>query len=179
MTTIRELFPRPNISVNEKALRPLIYGFNCMIFNNDEFVNGCVFLDPETFSMINMYFSKSGELFRRISIYDIKNVPAAKPGGDQGARDHPCGPGTREADEAQQRRAVGDRARHRRVRAAEHQRPQAQGERLFGAAHGRRFDGALTLLSVRTGEAGSRRRRSWSSCCTRDICSGARSGGWA
>jgi hypothetical protein len=78
MSTIRELFPRPNISVNEKALRPLIYGFNCMIFKDDQFVDGCVFLDPETFSMINMYFSKTGELFRRISIYDIRNVPADK-----------------------------------------------------------------------------------------------------
>lgn len=74
MTSIKELFPRPNISVNEKAIRPLIYGFNCLYFENDEYKDVCVFIDPDTYSTINIYNKKTGSLFRRFSIFEIKSV---------------------------------------------------------------------------------------------------------
>jgi hypothetical protein len=74
MTAIRELFPRPNISINEKALRHLIYGFACDVFEKDEFIPCRVFVDPDAYSMFNIVCDETGELIQRVSFYDIKSV---------------------------------------------------------------------------------------------------------
>ena len=74
MTAIRELFPRPNVSINEKALRHLIYGFECDVFDKDEFITCRVFVDPDTYSMFNIVFKVTGELYQRVSFFGIKSV---------------------------------------------------------------------------------------------------------
>lgn len=74
MTAIRELFPRPNVSINEKALKHLIYGFTCDIFDKDEFVPCRVFVDPDTYSMFNIVCIESGELYKRVSFFEVKSV---------------------------------------------------------------------------------------------------------
>jgi hypothetical protein len=74
MTCIKELFPRPNISLNERAMRPFIYGFRCHVYEKDEFIDCTIFLDPDTFSMFNIVRLKDGSLYRRINFFEVKNV---------------------------------------------------------------------------------------------------------
>lgn len=74
MSAIRELFPRPNISINEKAMNLIIYGFDCEIYEKDEYIPCRAFVDPDAFSMFNICTKKDGELYRRINFFEILNV---------------------------------------------------------------------------------------------------------
>lgn len=74
MTTIKELFPKPNISVNERALRPLIYGFECKVFEDDQYQECFAFLNPDTFSMLDIVLKKTGKLYSRINLFDVVGV---------------------------------------------------------------------------------------------------------
>lgn len=74
MSAIRELFPRPNISINEKAFKNLLYGFSCDVFEKDEFLPCRVFLDPDAYSTFNICLVETGELYRKVNFYEIKSV---------------------------------------------------------------------------------------------------------
>lgn len=74
MTCIKELFPRPNINLSEKIMRPLVYGFECQVFKKDKYIDVTFFLDPDCYSMFNIFRLDNGELLARHSFYEIKNV---------------------------------------------------------------------------------------------------------
>lgn len=74
MSAIRDLFPRPNISVSEKAMNLVIYGFNCELYDKDDYIEARVFVDPDACSMLNICKRKSGELLKRFSFFEVISV---------------------------------------------------------------------------------------------------------
>lgn len=74
MSAIRELFPRPNISVSEKAMNAIIYGFDCDLYDKDEYIPCRAFIDPDACSMLVICRRADGQLLHRVSLYELLNV---------------------------------------------------------------------------------------------------------